>query len=193
MSSGPSNNPSPSKSQELSPGRTTSASLEASIQQATSVGSDYSAETPQPTAGLRSLSTPPDLLSTRRSVTSHPRPTAPLIFINESPAPQSSTEAERSLRQGRPLVARHALRNSSSQSPRRSRTPYGRPASVIRAQSQPRTTPTTTSTTMSSSGSSPGNTSTAGSGSGSSNPSYQLPYAPFPYPMPKPQGGNGGK
>jgi len=193
MSSGPSNNPSPSRSPEPPTRRVTSATapaLEPPNLSNNPTGHQDSAETPQPTAGLRSLSTLPDPLVTRQSITSHPRPTAPFIFITETPATRNNPEVSSSSRQGRPLATRHALRSSSSQPPRRSRTPYGRPASLIRAHSQPRSAPSTVSATMSSSSSSPGNTSTAGSSSGS-NPSYQLPYAPFPYPMPKPQGGSG--
>ncbi|KAF2683557.1 hypothetical protein K458DRAFT_487711 [Lentithecium fluviatile CBS 122367] len=186
MSSCPSNNSSPSKSPEPSTRRATSITPEASNRQSNPAGNQNSAETPQPTAGPRPFSTPPDL-SARRSITSHPRPPAPLIFINESTVSDTNSP----LRLGRSLVARHSPRSSSSQPPHRSRTPYGRPTSLGRAHSQPRSEPTTTSAAMSSASSSPGNTSTAGSSS-NSNPSYQLPYAPFPYPMPKPQGGNGG-
>lgn len=187
MSSRPSHNSSPSNSPEPTTRRATSVIPEAVSQQANSNSRSDSVETPQPTAGPRSQSTPPDLLLARRAITSHPRQSAPLIIISESPEPRSSPEVESASRQGRPLVARHGQRNSSSQPPRRSTTPYARPSSQVRARSQPRSVPTST---MSSASSSPGNTSTAGATSGSgSNPSYQLPYAPFPYPMP--QGGRG--
>jgi hypothetical protein len=187
MSSGPSDNPSPSRSPEPSTRHTTAASPTSPAspkQESNTTGPQSSAETPQPTAGTTifgDLYTP---ILSRQAITSHSRPTPPLIFITETPSTRGTPEVDSSSRQGRTLVARHTHRGSSSQPPRRSRTPYSRPETLTRAHSQPRSTPTTIpSVTMSSSGSSPGNTSTAGSSSGS-NPTYQLPYAPFPYPKP---------
>ncbi|KAF2247164.1 hypothetical protein BU26DRAFT_566156 [Trematosphaeria pertusa] len=194
MSSRPSNNPSPSNSPEPTPRRAASVIPEASNQTTTSSsdGRQHSVETPQPTAGPRSQSAPPNPVYTEQET----HPTRPLIIITESPEPRSSPEPESASRQGRPLAARTASRNSSSQPPhRRSTTPYARPTSSSpRSRSQPRSapTPTTTTAAMSSASSSPGNTSTAGATSSSSgNPSYQLPYAPFPYPMPANARGSG--
>lgn len=181
MSNSPSHNTSPSNSQI---DRATSEAPEAPT-----TSTSHSAETHQSTAGQRSQSTPPILVLDRRSITSNPRPPGSLVLIQR--APQATSQAVSDSRQGRPLVARHAIRQSTSQSPHRVFNPYARPSPFVRARSQPQTS------TMSSA-STPSNTSTAGASSGSnSNPSYQLPYAPFPYPMPAnggsgQQGGKGG-
>ena len=185
MSSDPSNTSSPSNSQTER--ATPEAPVTLSLQVPTTSTSS-SSETPQATAGQRSQSTPPVLILDRRSITSNPRPTVPLIFIHDHHSTQttSTPRAEFSEhRRGRPTIARHSSRSSSSHSPLRATGPYTRPASVPRTRSQPR------SATMSSA-STPSNTSTAGAGSGS-NPSYQLPYAPFPYPAPANAGQQGGK
>jgi len=195
MSSDPSHNTSPSNSQ------TRRATLGTSEQpQPSPTSTSNSEEAPQAIAGTRSRSSPPRLVYLdRQSITSHPRPTVPQVFVNNPPVSLTNAPTDYNTRQGRSLVARHLRRGSTSQPARRSINPYTRPSSLVRAQSQPRSTTNTPATniTMSSASSSPGNTSTAGAGSGS-NPSYQLPYAPFPYPMPangrggQQQGGNGG-
>ncbi|KAF1965407.1 hypothetical protein BU23DRAFT_574860 [Bimuria novae-zelandiae CBS 107.79] len=178
MSNSPTNSPSPSNSQ------TERSSSEVPVtlpQQVPTTSTSQSEETPQPTAGPHSRSTPPILVLDRRSITSNPRTIPPLVLIHDprtaratSASPADSSDP----RQGRPLqVARHLPRTSSSHSPRRVFHPYTRPSSTSRAQSQPH------SPTMSA----PNNTS-----SGSNPP--QLPYAPFPYPAPANagQGGKGG-
>ncbi|KAK3209233.1 hypothetical protein GRF29_69g1170710 [Pseudopithomyces chartarum] len=185
MSSDPSSTSSPSKSQtEL----TTPKAPVTLPQQASNTSTSLSVETPQATAGQRSQSTPPVFILDRQSITSNPRPTVPLVLINDHQTPslnQTSRAEFSEHRRGRPAITRNSLRSSSSQSPFRTINPYTRPASVPRTRSQP------SSATMSSA-STPSNTSTAGAGSGS-NPSYQLPYAPFPYPAPANAGQQGGK
>ena len=128
--------------------------------------------------------------------TNHPGPATPLIIVTcspKSPATQGSSTAETTPRQGRALVSRRRVRNSSSQPPRRSTTPYARP----RSRSQPYETAPASVSAMSSASSSPGSTTTSGpsapyGGGSGSNPSYHLPYAPFPYPMPGNAGSRGG-
>lgn len=186
MSSSSSNKPSPSNSQI---NRATPTVTEAPQQQQTITSTVDYAETPQSLAGQRSQSTPPVLNLGTQSITSHPRPSLPPVFVQYPRTPSAASQTDFVLRQGRSLVARSTPRTSSSQSPRRSGNPYSRPPQPFRAHSQPR--PATMS-----SASTPSNTSTSGASSGS-NPSYQLPYAPFPYPMPAnggsgQQGGKGG-
>ncbi|KAH7071596.1 hypothetical protein FB567DRAFT_584259 [Paraphoma chrysanthemicola] len=156
-----SNHPSETASPSNSPKHiSTRATPEAHQPSASSAAIESFVETPQPTA--------------EQPVS--PPASTPVIVVTGS-----STSA----RESRSLVVRH--RNSSSQPPHRSSTPYARP----RSSSQPRDNPTPTASNMSSASSSPGNTSTAGATSGSSNPGYQLPYAPFPYPMPANTRGSG--
>ena len=172
MSSDPSNTSSPSNSQIQ---RATSEIPATLPERVSSSSTTSSAETPQVTAGIRSQSTPPILILDRRSITSNPRSELPLLCIQNSEQTAGLDSCDP--RQGRPLVARNLPRTSSSQPPRRVLTPYTRPTSLHRADSQPHLA------TMSSA-STPSNTSTSGSG--------QLPYAPFPYPAPA-NAGQGGK